>query len=76
MTYFIIAAADLTQALVDACLQTNLASVRKSVDGTQAVLKFKSPRPAEVAAVNRLEYTHAAILAEMAKPEWTPDPGA
>ena len=66
--YVILLVADATQAMVDDCVQTSLATLRKSVDGTQCVLKYHSPQPASLSAYTEL--THAQALTEMAKPAW------
>lgn len=68
MTYVIVNSVDLDQAKVDACIQTSLDTVRKSADGTKAVLKYSGAQPSTLTGAT--EYTHAQILVEMAKAEW------
>ncbi len=55
---------------IDSCIQTSKDTLRLSVDGTQALLKWKGETPEALASANT--YTHSEILVEMAKPEWTP----
>ena len=71
MTYVIIPTAELTQQMVDDCVETTIDTVRKSVDTTLCVLKYNGDKPASIAAYT--DYTHEQILVEMAKPEWSPD---
>ena len=55
---------------IDSCIQTSKDTLRLSVDGTQALLKWEGEIPEALASANT--YTHSEILVEMAKPEWTP----
>ena len=66
--YVILPVADATQAMVEVCIQTSLATLRKSIDGTQCVLKYHLPQPASLSALTEL--THAQTLTEMAKIAW------
>ena len=55
---------------IDSCVQSSKDTLRLSVDGTQALLKWEGATPEVLASANT--YTHSEILAELAKPEWTP----
>ena len=55
---------------IDSCLQNSKDTLRRSVDRTQARLKWEGETPEVLASTNT--YTHSEILAELAKPEWTP----
>ena len=68
MKYVILDTANLTQAMVDACQQTSLASVRKSLDESKCILKYSGSQPAELSG--ETEYTHSQILDEVVKVEW------
>lgn len=59
-----------SNAYIDSCLQTSKDSLRLSVDGTQAVLKWEGETPSVLASASA--YTHAEILTELAKPSWSP----
>ena len=54
---------------IDSCIQTSKDTIRLSVDGTQALLKWEGETPEVLASANT--YTHSEILEELAKPEWT-----
>ncbi len=66
--YVILPVADATQGMVDDSVQTSLGTLRKSVDGTQCVLKYNLPQPASLSAYTEL--SRSAALVEMAKPAW------
>lgn len=55
---------------INSCIQSSKDTLRLSVDGTQALLKWNGETPEVLASANT--YTHSEILAELAKPEWTP----
>lgn len=57
--------------------ETDIDTVRKSVDGTKTFVKFDLPTPSSVTdlTTKSQEYTYDEILAIMATPEWTdPNP--
>ena len=45
LKYAIIPVNEVTQEMVDYCIQTSFATLRKNLDGTQAVLKWNAPTP-------------------------------
>ena len=55
---------------INSCIQSSKDTLRLSVDGTQALLKWNGETPEVLASANT--YTHSEILAELAKPEWPP----
>ena len=55
---------------INSCIQSSKDTLRLSVDGTQALLKWNGETPEVLASANT--YTHSEILAELAKPAWTP----
>ena len=59
--------------LVDECIQTSKETLRKSLDGSKAVLKFSGiPTPAAVTALGDIpHYSHKSILEILRGPEWT-----
>ena len=71
-TYIIKTKADITQSMIDLCLETSIDTLRVSTDGLQSVLKWSSADPPMFSADTK--YTHAEILAEMGKPLWSGDP--
>mgnify|MGYP003132760266 CR=1 FL=1 len=55
---------------IDSCIQSSKDTLRLSVDGTQALLKWKGETPEVFASANT--FNHSEILIELVKPEWTP----
>jgi len=70
-TYCIVPTSDLTQQMVDDCVETSLDTLRRNNDDTKAVLKYEGSKPSSLTEYTT--YTHAEILVEMAKPEWNPE---
>ena len=58
-----------SNAYIDSCLQTSKDTLRLSIDGTQALLKWEGETPEILASAH--VYTHSEILKELAKPSWT-----
>ena len=56
--------------------ETSAATLRKSVDELEAVIKYELPAPSSVASLTTksAEYTHAAIIVLMGTSEWSPPP--
>lgn len=67
-TYIIKTKLDITQAMLDDCIQTSVDNLRTSNDGLLAVLKWSGVEPAQFAADTK--YTHAQILTEMGGVNW------
>jgi hypothetical protein len=69
-TYVLIPAAELTMQMVDVALETDFNTLRWNNDHTKTVLKWEGTKPPIFNPYT--DYSHAQILVEMAKPEWTP----
>lgn len=69
MTYTIKTKADITQAMLDVCIETSVDNLRTSVDGLLAVLKWNGGNPPIFDEDTK--YTHIEILAVMATEAWT-----
>ena len=69
--YIIIAVADVTEAMVDECIQTSLYTLRKNLAETEAILKWNGDTPATIAALDPAptQYTNAEIKAIIIDPE-------
>ena len=67
--YIIKTKADITQAMLNVCIQNSVANLRTSLDGLECVLKWKGSDPPMFSGDTK--YTHSEMLLEMAKPEWT-----
>tara|TARA_R100000900_G_scaffold125757_1_gene100294 strand:- start:120 stop:368 length:249 start_codon:yes stop_codon:yes gene_type:complete len=57
--------------LVAKAIQTSIDTLRKSVDGTKAILKWDGDTPEEFESMTT--YSHNQILATLATSEWTED---
>ena len=56
---------------IDSCLQNSKDTLRLSVDGTQALLKWEGATPEVLASAST--YTHSEILEILSGPSWTSD---
>ena len=54
---------------IDSCLQNSKDTLRLSVDGTQALLKWEGETPEVLASAST--YTHSEILEILSGPSWT-----
>lgn len=72
-TYAIVPAADVTSARIQVCLETNMDSVRYSLDMSLAVLKYNEPTPLEM--LGYTAYTHVQILVVVTGPGWQEEGG-
>ena len=54
---------------IDSCLQNSIDTLRLSVDGTQALLKWEGETPEVLASAST--YTHSEILEILSGPSWT-----
>ena len=68
---------ELNQIDFNQVFETDINTVRKSVDLTQTFVKYDMPQPSSVAALTTKsqEYTYDEFLTILAGPEWTdPNP--
>jgi hypothetical protein len=68
---------ELNQIDFNQVFETDINTVRKSVDLTQTFVKYDMPQPSSVAALTAKsqEYTYDEFLTVLAGPEWTdPNP--
>ena len=69
MTYITVPYSEVTPAMVEACSETSLATLRHSVGGVdRVVLKCADVVPSSLSGYPL--FTHAQILAEMSKSDW------
>ena len=76
-TYIIINMTEIGLVNFNEVLETSEATLRLSVNGLQALLKWEGSEPSFVATLSSYDgpYTHSEILAIMATPAWTdPNP--
>ena len=60
---------DITDTMIISAIQTSTATLRKTNDGTKAILKWNGDTPSCFDGMTT--YTHSEILTELAKSEWT-----
>jgi len=70
-TYVIIDSSEVSSVDFDQVLQTSADTLRYSVDGSKALLKYEGDQPSFLSG--KQEYTHSEILAILATDEWTSD---
>jgi len=70
-TYVIIDSSEVSSVDFDQVLQTSADTLRYSVDGSKALLKYEGDQPSFLSG--KQEYTHSEILDVLATDEWTPD---
>lgn len=70
-TYCIINSSEVSSVDFDQVLQTSADTLRYSVDGSKALLKYEGDQPSFLSG--KTEYTHSEILAILEGDEWTSD---
>jgi len=72
-TYAIVAISELNNINYSEVEQNSADSVRKNLADTEFVLKWDGATPTSIAVIDPapIEYTHEAILVEMAKLTWS-----
>ena len=73
-TYIIVPFADVTEEIIELVVESNINSLRHSVQGEdRVVLKYEGETPSLLASYTA--YTHEEILVEMATADWTSNEG-
>ena len=67
--YIIVNVSDITDNMIMSAIQASTATLRKTNDGTKAILKWDGDTP--TCFDGMATYTHSEILTELAKSEWT-----
>ncbi len=70
-TYIIIDASEVNSIDFDQVLQTSADTLRYSVDGSKALLKYEGTQPSFLSG--KTEYNQSEILAILSGDEWTSD---
>ena len=65
----IVNVSDITDEMIDSAIQTSISTLRKTLDGTQAILKWDGDTPTCFDGMTT--YNHSEILTELAKSTWT-----
>ena len=67
--YIIVNVSDITDNMIMSTIQTSTATLRKTNDGTKAILKWDGDTP--TCFDGMATYTYSEISTELAKSEWT-----
>jgi len=67
LIYAIIPVNEVTQEMIDYCIQTSIETMRKNLAGTEAILKWYLPTPQYLEGYT--QYAHSEILAIIADPK-------
>lgn len=67
--WIIINVSDITDEMIEKSNQTSMDTLRKSLDGNKAILKYDGRKPSCFYGMD--VYTHAEIREELAKSDWT-----
>ena len=70
--WVIVTVSAITDEMISSAIQSSTATLRKTNDGTKAILKWDGDTPSCFDGMTT--YSHSEILTELAKSEWiTPD---
>ena len=67
--WIIVNVSDITDEMIASAIQSSMDTLRKTLDGTQAILKWDGDTPTCFNGMTT--YNHSEILAELAKSTWT-----
>ena len=67
--WVIVNVSDITEEMIDSAIQSSMDTLRKSLDGTKAILKWDGDTPTCFDGMTT--YNHSEILTELAKSTWT-----
>ena len=67
--WVIVNVSDITNEMIESAIQSSISTLRKSLDGTKAILKWDGDTPTCFDGMTT--YSHSEILAELAKSTWT-----
>jgi len=67
--WVIVNVSDITDEMIVSAIQSSINTLRKSLDGSKAILKFEGDTPSCFDGLTT--YNHSEILTELAKSDWT-----
>ena len=67
--WVIVNVSDITDEMIDSSIQSSMDTLRKTLDGSKAILKFDGDTPSCFDGLTT--YNHSEILEELAKSDWT-----
>ena len=71
--WVIVNVSDITEEMIENAIQTSMSTLRKSLDGSKAILKWEGDTPSCFDGMTI--YSHSEILTELAKSDWTSSDG-
>ena len=69
--WVIIDVSDITDEMIEKSVETSKDTLRKTLDGNKAILKYDGRKPS--CFYNMTVYSHSEILEELAKSTWSDD---
>ncbi len=66
--WIIINVSDITEEMISSAIQSSMDTLRKTLDGSKAILKWDGDTPSCFDGLTT--YTHSEICTELAKSEW------
>ena len=69
--WIIINVSDITEEMISSAIQSSMDTLRKTLDGSKAILKWDGDTPSCFDGLTT--YTHSEIRVELAKSDWTND---
>ena len=66
--WVILNVSDITEEMIDSAIQSSMDTLRKTLDGSKAILKFEGDTPSCFDGLTT--YNHSEILEELAKSVW------
>ena len=67
-SWVIVNVSDITNEMIDSSIQSSMDTLRKTLDGSKAILKFDGDTPSCFDGLTT--YSHSEILIELAKSDW------
>ena len=67
--WVIVNVSDITDEMIDSAIQSSMDTLRKTLDGSKAILKFEGNTPSCFDGLTT--YNLSEILEELAKSDWT-----
>ena len=67
--WIIINVSDITDEMISSAIQTSMDTLRKTLDGNKAILKWDGDTPSCFDGLTT--YTHSEIRTELAKSDWS-----
>ena len=71
--WVIVNVSDITEEMILNAIQTSTSTLRKSLDGTKAILKWEGDTPSCFDSMTT--YSHSEILTELSGSDWTSSDG-